>query len=284
MLRLRILTAAIGLPAVIWLFYSGPSLLKIACLTICAMISIYEMTKILFPTVVHDPRNLEGIDAAEAEKYSLFYSRLLLLAAGVVLWFGAGNAPISRLTVGAIVLLVLIAIIPAALSGRGVRYSFMLAACGLFSISYAFLPWLLIADMTHGPFSQYAVLFLMAIVWAGDTGGYFGGRFLGRRPLAPSISPKKTIEGSICGLLASCLAGLIFKFSVAEDIGSIVSVAIVSLIGGGLGQVGDLIESLSKRYGAVKDSGKLFPGHGGLLDRVDALLMSAPVVWIYFNL
>jgi phosphatidate cytidylyltransferase len=248
------------------------------------MVSIAEMTAILFPTILHDKQNLEGQDEAVAKKFGHVYRIALCMSAGLVMWFTAGAHPVDRVTVGGIVLLVLIAVVPAALSGKGIRFSFMLAACGLFAMSYSFLPWLLIADMTHGPHAGLIVLFLMAVVWAGDTGGYFGGRFFGRHRLAPSISPKKTIEGSAFGLVASALAAIAFNHFVNGAFGTVFEVTAIGVCAGALGQVGDLIESLSKRYGSVKDSGRIFPGHGGLLDRVDALLMAAPVVWIYFNL
>lgn len=127
----------------------------------------------------------------------------------------------------------------------------------------------------------------LAVVWLGDTGAYLGGRAFGRHKLHERVSPKKTWEGSIAGLLTSVGAALAFREIYRQfDLwdGPLLRVTdciAVGVFGGMLGQVGDLAESLLKRAVGVKDSGTMFPGHGGMLDRIDALLFALPGVYFY---
>lgn len=134
----------------------------------------------------------------------------------------------------------------------------------------------LIAPAGDGP---RRVLLLCAIIMGADTAAYFTGRALGRRKLAPAVSPGKTIEGFLGGLLG----GVVGAFAVrgAGWIPAAHALALGVAVAA-LGTVGDLVESLFKRWAQVKDSGTLFPGHGGMLDRVDSLLFGAPVLYYYF--
>jgi phosphatidate cytidylyltransferase len=116
--------------------------------------------------------------------------------------------------------------------------------------------------------------------WWGDTGGYFAGRYLGKHKLYEAVSPKKTIEGSVGGLAGSVLGALCAHFWYLPSI-SLAHAIPLSLVAGAFGQAGDLGESLIKRSTGVKDSGQIVPGHGGILDRVDALLLTSAVVFLY---
>lgn len=124
------------------------------------------------------------------------------------------------------------------------------------------------------------VLMTLMFAWLADSGGYFAGRYLGKHKLYPLVSPNKTWEGffgAIGGALcAACLAHFIYLRSIPLS-----HALTLGLLSGTLGQLGDLAESLMKRSMAVKDSGQLLPGHGGMLDRVDALLVVGPLVWGY---
>lgn len=120
------------------------------------------------------------------------------------------------------------------------------------------------------------ILFTLALVWAGDTLAYFTGQFLGRVPLAPALSPKKTWEGAIANLIGSLIVGWVAARWIDIAPGMLLVIAAAANIAG---QIGDLIESAYKRGAAVKDSGTIVPGHGGALDRIDSLILAAPVVW-----
>lgn len=126
------------------------------------------------------------------------------------------------------------------------------------------------------------VFLLLAATWMGDTGAYFAGRFLGKNKLFERISPKKTWEGAIGGLFTAVAAGAVVKV-VGLDSVPWVHVLVVAGLIDVVGIVGDLVESMFKRSFGVKDSGSIMPGHGGILDRIDSLLFSAPVAWIYWT-
>ena len=133
---------------------------------------------------------------------------------------------------------------------------------------------------TRREFGPDAVILILLVAWIGDTGGYFAGRFLGKTKLYPAVSPKKTWAGSIGGAAGSIAAVAIMKLLRMKGLGWFDVVAI-GLVGAVLGQLGDLAESLIKRSAGVKDSGSLLPGHGGLLDRIDAVLFIGPFVYAY---
>ncbi|HXH68249.1 MAG TPA: phosphatidate cytidylyltransferase [Candidatus Limnocylindrales bacterium] len=125
------------------------------------------------------------------------------------------------------------------------------------------------------------LLFALVITWAGDTAAYFVGRAMGKHPLAPHISPKKTWEGSVGSMVGSLVVAWAFHYCNLIPIGHLVA---MTVIGNVAGQMGDLLESAYKRSAGVKDSGGLLPGHGGVLDRIDALILCIPVIWYYLVL
>ena len=127
------------------------------------------------------------------------------------------------------------------------------------------------------------VFILLGVVFAGDTCALYAGTFWGRHKLAPTVSPGKTVEGSIGGLAAAVMVGSAIKAVFLPDLAWITTV-LFCLSVGIAAQVGDLFESVLKRASGVKDSGTLLPGHGGILDRIDALLFAGPVAycWIEF--
>jgi phosphatidate cytidylyltransferase len=124
------------------------------------------------------------------------------------------------------------------------------------------------------------MFFLVTVVFAGDIAAYYIGRAIGRHKLWPSISPGKTVEGAVAGLMANLLVGSLFKPWFFPESGWGDWVGLILVIGV-LGQTGDLVESMLKRSVHLKDSGKLLPGHGGLLDRIDAILFAAPALYYF---
>ena len=121
---------------------------------------------------------------------------------------------------------------------------------------------------------------LMAMTWGSDTGAYFTGRAFGKHKLAPILSPKKSIEGAIGGFATALIAAFIAR-AIAFPHLAIWQIILLAVVANFLAQMGDLAESLLKRSYGVKDSGNTIPGHGGVLDRVDALIFSAPWVYIF---
>jgi len=124
------------------------------------------------------------------------------------------------------------------------------------------------------------VVIVLVVAWLADTGGYFAGRFIGGAKLYEAVSPKKTWAGAIGGLAGSLVGVIVMKLAFATYL-TWVDVVLIAIPGGILGQLGDLAESLIKRSVGVKDSGALLPGHGGILDRIDAVLFIAPYVYTY---
>jgi len=164
------------------------------------------------------------------------------------------------------------------------------AAYSVFGMLYVGVPLTtlpLLSEQENGP---SLLLFLLFVIWAGDISALYIGRAWGRRKLAPSISPGKTWEGSIASVIGSVLIGLLLVLlagtlarrnmsPLLSFPGSMARWLILALVLNVAAQVGDLIESAIKRGAEMKDSGSMLPGHGGVLDRIDALLVAAPVLW-----
>ncbi|HEY2931626.1 MAG TPA: phosphatidate cytidylyltransferase [Acidobacteriota bacterium] len=164
--------------------------------------------------------------------------------------------------------------------------TFSIVAGSLFGLIYIPLSLALLIPVRFGydfqltaggqTYGRSSILFLLLVTWAGDTGAYLAGRSFGKRKLAPRISPGKTVEGAIAGLICSVIVGVFFFFLVSRSPLWVAGAALLSIIG----QFGDLFESMLKRGAGVKDSSQLIPGHGGMLDRVDSLLLCCPVLFV----
>ena len=131
-----------------------------------------------------------------------------------------------------------------------------------------------------GRVGPWILLFTLVITWVGDTAAYFVGRAIGKRALAPKLSPKKTWEGTIASMAGALLLGWWLSYRINVPTPLVLGLAAVGNIAG---QMGDLLESAFKRSAGVKDSGSILPGHGGMLDRIDALILAIPVVWYYWT-
>jgi phosphatidate cytidylyltransferase len=175
------------------------------------------------------------------------------------------------------------------------------AAASAFAFVYIALPMAMLVQLRQQWAGAFWLLYLLLVVWAGDIFAYFVGRSVGRHLMAPRISPKKTWEGAAASLAASLVVGSLL-FTYALQISSFLlrigliqrrdglfglekpelwPIILLTLVLNIAAQLGDLVESLIKRGAGVKDSGTLLPGHGGMLDRIDALLFAAPVLWFY---
>ena len=134
----------------------------------------------------------------------------------------------------------------------------------------------------YSSMTQYNGLLLLAIfifIWVNDTGAYLVGSRWGKRRLAPSISPKKSVEGSIGGLLLVLLSAVVLRLLLFPEL-SWLRILLIAAVVAIFGTIGDLFESSLKRQAGVKDSGKLIPGHGGILDRIDSFLLAVPAVYL----
>jgi phosphatidate cytidylyltransferase len=155
---------------------------------------------------------------------------------------------------------------------RGATYAFGPIYCAL--------PLTLLAVMQRDHAPGWVILALM-LAWFSDTGGYFAGRFFGKHKLYEAVSPKKTIEGALGGLLAAVLGAVWGSFGYLRGHFPIAHAVPLAIVAAALGQAGDLVESVLKRSTGIKDSGGILPGHGGILDRIDAMMFTATGVYLY---
>ena len=179
--------------------------------------------------------------------------------------------------------------------------AFAAAMTSAFAFTYIALPLGFLVQIREQASGAFLLLYLLLLVWAGDIFAYFVGRSLGRHLMSPRISPRKTWEGTLASLIASLVVGmLLYKYALpistallnahlierkdglfALERPPLWPTLLLSAAINVAAQLGDLVESLIKRGAGVKDSGTILPGHGGMLDRVDALLFAAPVLWYY---
>jgi len=198
---------------------------------------------------------------------------------GAAVTVGAAASLASPVAFAAIVLSAFVALALLSLaSWRAGSDALAVAAASIFPSIYVALPIALLVAIRSAA-GPAALFLLMLTVMISDTAQYYTGRAFGKRPLAPAISPKKTIEGAIGGFvfgaLTMAIAGAWWLPAMAPAVRVLVGVAIVAL-----GIAGDLFESMLKRSAGIKDSSGLIPGHGGVLDRIDALLFAAPLYYI----
>ena len=188
-----------------------------------------------------------------------------------------------------------------AMRDESLKGGYPAAAASVFAFTYIALPMGMLVQLRQQWAGAFYLLYLLLVVWAGDIFAYFVGKSMGRHLMASRISPKKTWEGAVASVVASVAVGwLLFHYSLAVS-SALLQAGLIGLRDGLFGlerpamgpilvltiivnvaaQLGDLVESLIKRGAGVKDSGSLLPGHGGMLDRIDALLFAAPVLWYY---
>jgi phosphatidate cytidylyltransferase len=258
----RVGTAAVALPALLAVFFLGPRVLGVGLIALACLVALHEFGALMaargyapFPAVGPVVLGLGFLEVvARGEGVPLLPLALVVTLSAALR--AADNMPES-ITRAAIVLL-------------GALY--------LGGLGGSMAGLLLFAPASEGP---WRLVFLLAVIMTADTTAFFGGKLWGRRKLAPVISPGKTVEGGIAAFAGGIPAALLVRAWGLPDMPVAHAVLLGALISM-LGLVGDLGESLLKRWAGVKDSGALFPGHGGMLDRLDSLIFAAPVLYYYF--
>ena len=255
----RVLTALIGLPLFTLLVFKGSPFIFFLAVLIVALVGQNEFYQII-------------------EKENLHLQKFSGLLMGALLIRGFYYYEDATLILRVILFSLLVILIFRTFSGREVTHAvteISVTFFGLFYVCFLLGYLILIQREEQG---QAWVFFLFLVVWAGDTGAYYAGKLFGKRKLFPKISPKKTIEGAVGGLSSSLIVAVVARSLFFPQYG-LVQIAFLGICLGGIGQIGDLAESLLKRSSGCKDSGRLFPGHGGVLDRFDSILFASPVLY-----
>ena len=258
---LRVISVLPLIPGILWLMFRGPRWAFHIFVLTAITIASWELMSMKLPA------KLRPIGVANTVGF----------AAAIV--FGV-SASWLHLTLLAIVVVALLCSLawPNPIEGASGRAGWLIAGPIYIGATLSAV------DLVHGlPNGGAWVLLTMVLAWASDTSAYFVGRKLGRTKLYPSISPKKTVEGALGGLAGSVVGAVVLQHWLLPEM-PVGHAVLLALVAGCLGQAGDLLESLLKRSSGVKDSGGILPGHGGLLDRVDALMFTAPVTWAYATL
>jgi len=286
----RIATAVVLIPVVLVLILRAPVWLLAIFAGLVALLTIREFLK-LTESYGAQPMPLPTYVLTVLFFWVLgIVGEAPLLSTGkflIMLGFAAAIAPFIFLT--------------RAMRGEDLRAGYPAAAASVFAFTYIALPMGMLVQLRQQWAGAFYLLYLLLVVWAGDIFAYFVGKSMGRHLMAPRVSPKKTWEGAAASLAASIGVGwLLFRYALPVSsallraglierrdglfglerpaMGPVIVLTIVLNVAA---QLGDLVESLIKRGAGVKDSGAILPGHGGMLDRIDALLFAAPVLWYY---
>jgi phosphatidate cytidylyltransferase len=263
-LAMRIATAAVGLPVVLGVMYFGPPwafYLIVLAATLVGAHELFAMT--------------HAQDRAAA-----WVGILVSAAVSATVYFRYDDArALLAVIVGTQLVALLVTLARLGAIETAARRAFALGSGPLMVA----VPLALLAVMRRasGDAGAGFVVLALGLAWFADTGAYFAGRFAGRHKLYEAVSPKKTVEGAIGGLLASVAWAVLGAVGYLRGALPVSHALALGVVAGVLGQAGDLGESLLKRSMGVKDSGSIVPGHGGVLDRVDALLMTTVVVFFY---
>jgi phosphatidate cytidylyltransferase len=288
----RIATAVVLIPIVMLLVLRAPVPVLAVVAAAVALVTVQEFLKLT---------EFYGVQPLRLPTYIFVGLFFLLLAASA-----AGETPqLSALKfvlgVGFACALAPFLFLTITMRRAQISGAYPAAAASAFAFVYVGLPMAMLVQLRGQWAGAFWLLYLLLVVWAGDIFAYFVGRSLGRHLMAPRISPKKTWEGAAASLAASLVVGsLLFNHALwistmllragliqrrdglfgleKPEMWPIVLLTIALNVAA---QLGDLVESLIKRGAGVKDSGTILPGHGGMLDRIDALLFAAPVLWFY---
>jgi len=276
MLIQRILTAALALPILLWIIIRGERWQMLAVFLTCVAISVHELSSMVVPSL---EAKILGEDQRSKRVVGTFWY-ISGIVISVILFFVATQGDYdtgrSGIALGFVVLMLL-----GVFTAKTIDRSMIRTIGLLVTMGYAVVPWLAVWDLYILKEKSVYLFLLLTIVMGCDTGAYFGGKAFGKRKLAPTLSPKKTWEGAFFGLSTAILLALALNHYFDQTLGTDFLVGVTAFFGGIAGILGDLLESGFKRFAGVKDSGVIFPGHGGFLDRVDAIIIAAPVVWVF---
>lgn len=259
----RVLAALVFLP-VFYLIVSAaspiPFVIAVAVASVLGQLEFYRMC---------------GADGLVPLRAAGIVAGLALLG---VFHFGCGGTAVIPLLTAVFLLLCTFRLFSPR-DTKGALEEIAVTLAGIIYVSWLLGHQILLRGMEGG---AHLIFLLYLTTWAGDTGAYYAGRMAGRTKLYEKISPKKTWEGAVGGLIASIGAAILIKYWFMPGL-SVGQCVVIGCLLGVSGQIGDLVESLMKRSLSVKDSGSIIPGHGGILDRVDSLLFSGPVLYYYLK-
>jgi len=266
MLRTRIITSIVCIPILIAVIWFGNPFFAIAIsiLAVIGGVEFYRMCSRL---------------NAKPLMYAGNTVICLLCLSPLINYIGPGNINLDTLRLLLIVVVMIFSLILLLFRRREDRAlnNWVWTIAGILYIGLMFSYWTEIPNIDRGTFWLY---WLILTIMATDVGAYFTGRAIGKHLMAPNISPKKTWEGSGGGILASVIAAVVLSYVLSMPV-SIWETVVLAIIISIIAQAGDLIESLLKRNAGVKDSGSFFPGHGGVLDRLDSYILIGPIMYYF---
>lgn len=278
---LRIFTALVLIPIVVALVWWGPAWVLAAVAALIAIVALLEFFDLGERIAMRPFRKWTIVCAAGLfyAQYSLGLVETHSVAQGYSIVRSAAGGVLS---IEAVLLVFVFGAVVIGLATRWALHEVLPAiAIGAAGLLFVILPFSYLVRINEiGLVGRQLVLFTLCLVWAGDILAYFVGKGLGRVPMAPALSPNKTWEGALGNLLASLLVGVFFAKWLQMEAEQMLVIAGLANIAG---QMGDLIESAWKRGAAVKDSSNLLPGHGGVLDRIDSLILASPIVWAAYQ-
>jgi phosphatidate cytidylyltransferase len=261
-LATRVATGALVLPLLVALFFLGPPWLGVAVIGAACLLALHEFVALL---------RARGLNP-------------LSLAAAVVLVATFVEAAWPQIGVPLLPIALLVGVGSALFRAGQMEASLTAAAGSFFGAAYlGGLGGCMAALRTLTPTEEgpWRIVFLMAVIMTSDSAALFAGQLWGRRKLAPLVSPGKTVAGAVGAMLGAIPPALLVRAYGLPRM-PVRDAVLLSLAVAVAGLIGDLAESLMKRWAGIKDSGTLFPGHGGMLDRLDSLLFGAPVLYYYF--
>ena len=286
----RVATAVVLIPLVLLLVLKAPLYLLAMVAGAVALITIAELLKL----ATH-----YGVNPLGLTSYiyvAIFFAFVIVASTGAT---ALVEAAALLFGISLAMALAPFVFLTAAMRRSSLAEGYPAAAASVFAFAYVAIPMALLVEIRLQPAGAIWTIYTLLVVWAGDIFAYFVGKLIGRHLMSPEISPKKTWEGAIASIVASVIAGTLWMQHAPAISNALLRVGLIARRDGVFGldqpqlmpivilsavvniaaQLGDLVESLIKRGAGVKDSGAILPGHGGMLDRIDALLFAVPIVW-----